>query len=149
MMESNKMTRIVTAVGLVAILLVLPLKIAVGNAGFYYAAVALVAIAAGFKLTEKGRSDERFYRRWEKKKQSGKWGIVLAEAIKSLILLAVIVALALMLLGGSPEQTLSELSPGMRAGMAALLIAFAVVLGFGNFQEKNRRFERLRAQFRG
>lgn len=147
-MEFDKTTRMVTAVGLIVVLLVLPLKIAVGSTTIYYAITAAVAVWAGFWAVGSRRSDERFYRRWQKKKQAGKWAAVLAESVKSLILLAAIAALGLLLLGGSPEQTLNELSPGMRAGMAALLIMFSVVVGFSNVQEKNRRYERPHAQLR-
>lgn len=147
-MEFDKRTSIVTAVGLIAILLILPIKIDVAYPILYYAIAAVIAVWTAIRATAGKRGDERFYRRWAKKKQAGKWGIVLLESLKSLILLVAIVALGSMLLGGTPQETLNELSPGMRAGTAALLIAFSVVLGFADLQEKNRRFERLHAQYR-
>ncbi|OWA33358.1 hypothetical protein B9G55_22045 [Saccharibacillus sp. O16] len=147
-MEWDKTTRVVTAVGLIAILLVLPLKLTVGYPAIYYAIVTACAIWAGFWAMGGRPSDERFYARWEKKRQAGKWFVVASESVKSLILLVIIMALGLMLLGGSPEQTLQELSPGMRLGMAALLIAFSIILGTANVQEKNRRFQRLHGQLR-
>ncbi|OWR30000.1 hypothetical protein CDO73_13060 [Saccharibacillus sp. O23] len=146
-MEFDKTTRIATAVGLIAVLLLLPLKIAVGHPGIYYAVVAAAAIWAGFRLTAGKPSDERFYRRWSRKTQTGKWGTLLAESVKSLILLIAIVASGIMLTGISPRQMLTELTPGLRAGTAALLIMFSVVWGFAGVQEKNRRFARLKKRY--
>lgn len=145
-MEFDKTTRIVTAVGLIAILLLLPLKITVGYPAIYYAVVALGAIWAGFRLNAGKQSDERFYRRWSRKTQSKQWGALLAESVKSLILLLAIVALGILLTGTTPRQMLAELTPGLRAGIAALLIMFSVVWGFAGVQEKNRRFARLKKQ---
>ncbi len=146
-MEFDKTTRIVTAVGLIAILLLLPLKIAVGYPAIYYTVVALGAIWAGFRLAAGRQGDERFYRRWSRRTQSKQWGALLAESVKSLILLLAIVASGILLTGTTPRQMLTELTPGMRAGIAALLIMFSVVWGFAGVQEKNRRFARLKKQY--
>ncbi|WP_018978598.1 hypothetical protein [Saccharibacillus kuerlensis] len=146
-MEFNKTTRAVMAIGLVAILLLLPLRMEIGNSGIYYAAVALVAIWAGFKMTAGQRSDERFYRRWEKKKQRGKLGIVAMESLKSLIVLIAIVAFGQLVVNGyGVESLIGQMTTGMRTLIAALLIGFSIVLGFSNLHEKNRKFERLRTK---
>lgn len=147
-MEFNKTTRAVLAFSILAILIFIPLRVEIGYPALYYTVVALLGIRAGFVLINDKKNEERFFRSWERKMSWPKLLVVLIEALKSLIWILFIVVFGQIIVNGTDfTGVISGLSLGARIGIAALLVTFSVILGFVNLYEKNRKYDRLYAQF--
>ena len=147
-MEFDKTTRAVLAFSLLAILIFAPLRVEIGYPAIYYTIVALIGIRVAFLLINDKKNEERFFRSWERKKSWPKLLIVLFEALKSLILMLFIVAFGQIVVGGYDFiELLSNQPLGIRIGLPAMIVGFSVILGFVNLYEKNRKYDRLYAQY--
>jgi len=147
-MEYNKTTRAVLAFSALAILIFIPLRVEIGYPAIYYTVIALIGIRVGFLLINDKKNEERFFKSWERKKSWPKLLVVLTEALKSLIWLLLIVIFGQLVVNGTDLAGLvSGLSLGARIAIPAMLVAFSVILGFVNLYEKNRKYDRLYAQF--
>lgn len=147
-MEFSKSTRAVMAFGLVAILIFVPLRVEIGYPAIYYAIVAVLGIRAAFLLINDKKSEERFFRSWERKKSWPKPVIVLLEALKSLVFVLFILAFGQIVVNGYDFIELLKDQPlGIRIILPAMVIGFSAVLGFVNLYEKNRKYDRLYAQY--
>ncbi|MEJ8303293.1 hypothetical protein [Saccharibacillus sacchari] len=148
-MEFDKTTRAVLAFGLLAILIFIPLRVEIGYPAIYYTIVALIGIRVAFLLINDKKNEERFFRSWERKKSWPKLLVVLFEALKSLILILSIVAFGQIVVDGYDFiELLSNQPLGIRIVLPAMVVGFSVILGFVNLYEKNRKYDRLYAQYR-
>ncbi|CAM4043957.1 hypothetical protein [Saccharibacillus endophyticus] len=147
-MEYNKTTRAVLAFSALAILIFIPLRVEIGYPAIYYTVIALIGIRVGFLLINDKKNEERFFKSWARKKSWPKLLVVLTEALKSLVLLLLIVIFGQVVVNGTDFAGLvNGMALGARIAIAAMLVAFSVILGFVNLYEKNRKYDRLYAQF--
>ncbi|WP_037290681.1 hypothetical protein [Saccharibacillus sacchari] len=147
-MEFNKTTRAVLAFGLLAVLIFVPLRVEIGYPAIYYTVLALFGIRGGFLLINEKKNEEHFFRSWKRKQSWPKLVIVLLEALKSLIFMLFILVFGQIVVNGYDLAGLLNSQPlGIRIVLPAMLVAFSVILGFVNLYEKNRKYDRLYAQF--
>lgn len=147
-MDFDKKTRFGIGSVLLVILIFVPLKIEIGYMGMYYAVLALLAIWGAIHFFGEKRIEERFFRNWERKKAKPKVRVILIEAIKAFVyMLGLVVFGQIIVDGREPHELLQNMPFGAQIGVLAMLAGFGLIVGFMNFFEKNRRYDRLYGKF--
>jgi len=147
-MEFNKTTRACIGFGAVLVLCLLPLRIEIAHLTLYYIVMALFCLRIISFLWLDTRREERFVRKWERKRQLSKIVVVLIEAIKSFVWIGFLIIFAQVIINGVDVKALfypSDQSFWLPLLLWTMLIAFSLIIGIVSLFEKNRLYERLRS----
>ncbi|MCQ4088276.1 hypothetical protein [Saccharibacillus sp. JS10] len=147
-MEFNKVTRAVIAFGALLVLCLLPLRIEIAHSTMYYIVMGFFCIRIIHFLWFDTKREERFVRKWERKRQLPKVAVILIEAVKSLVWIGFLIIFAQVIIDGRELRILfypSDQSFWLPLLLWTMMIAFSLIFGIVSLFEKNRLYERLRS----
>lgn len=138
---NNKSNQIIAITILYVLLLALPFFEEVQYTVFYYVVIILLIPISIYRIILAEKFEDRFYKKWQKKREQGFWVNVVREGTRSLVLMIVLISISQFIGNGrTPLEIVSMLSGSALVWISLFLLAFNLVVGIIAWYENNKKY---------
>jgi|LSQX01.3.fsa_nt_gb MFS family permease len=135
----------IIAIVLLMILLIIPFHSHVYHMSLYYIIIVFVFIPLAFyRIIKSDSFEKRFYFKWKKKREKGRFTNMISEGLRTMIFIVVIVFGSQFIVNGyTPSFILSELPINVSMGLMFFLFILGAIAGVAAWGENEKRYQKI------